>query len=286
MNLTTIRNRVLELPEQNRDGIISGSQNIMEGKNRYSWYTYHYEGVDQMNGKAVYTPNLTDYHIVGANDEIIGGTYDNNNKLTSTAIPDGQYVKVGDKYYVYNTTYGERDFRGKSLPSIYGAFNPSLRYKNFNLSAVITWSLGGKIMDSSYSSLMSVSSNATNYHVDMLNSWYGIPEGMTETSADRITTDVNPVVSQSLNSYNNATSDRWLTSRDYLVFKNLNFSYTLPKSLVNRLTLQNVMVSFSAENLFTKTARKGLDAQQTLSGYQYNYIPSSRVFTFGLSVTM
>ena len=286
MNLTTIRNRVIELPEQNRDGIISGSQNIMEGKNRYSWYTYHYEGVDQMNGRAVYTPNLTDYHIVGANDEIIGGTYDADNKLTSTALPDGQYVKVGDKYYVYNTTYGERDFRGKSLPSIYGAFNPSLRYKNFNLSAVVTWSLGGKIMDSSYSNLMSVSSSANTYHIDALNSWYGIPDGMTETSADRISTDVNPVVAQSLNSYNNATSDRWLTSRDYLVLKNINFAYTLPKSLVNRLTLQNVQLSFSAENVFTKTARKGLDAQQTLSGYQYNYIPSSRVFTFGLSVTM
>ena len=285
MNLTTIRNRVLELPEQNKDGIVEGSKLILEGHNRYSWYTYHYEGVDQMNGKSVYTPNLTEYHIVGPDKEIIGGKYEND-KLTSTEIPSGQYVKVGDKYYVYNTTYGQKFFCGKSLPSIYGAFNPSVRYKNINLSAVVTWSLGGKIMDSSYSSLMSVSSSANNYHVDALNSWYGIPAGMTEDSPNRISKDVNPVVSQSLNSYNNATSDRWLTSRDYLVLKNINLAYTLPKSIVNRLTLQNVQLSFAAENVFTKTARKGLDAQQALNGNQYNYIPSSRVFTFALSVTM
>lgn len=141
-------------------------------------------------------------------------------------------------------------------------------------------------MDSTYQSLMQVSSNATNYHVDALNSWYGVPAGMTEDSADRISTDVNPAVMQSQSSFNNATSDRWLVSRNYIVLKNINLSYTLPKTFINRLGLKNALLSFAAENVFTKTARKGLDAQQSLGGYQYNYIPSSRVFTFALSVTL
>ena len=292
MNLTTVRNRITKLPEQNSDGIVDGSKLIVEGRNRFSWYTYHYEGVDMMNGQALYTPDFEKYHIALPGGEIYGGSYeldDNGNpttKLASSAIPAGEFVKIGDKYYIYNTTYGKKDFRGKALPSIYGAFNPSLRYKNFNLSAVITWSLGGKILDSNYQSLMSVSSSATNYHKDMLNSWYGAPEGMTEDSADRLSTSVNPVASQALSSQNNATSDRFLVSRNYLVFKNINASYTLPKSLVNRISLQNAVVSFTAENLFTKTARQGLDAQQTIAGGQYNYIPSSRVFTFALSVTL
>lgn len=292
MNLTTIRNRVVELPSQNSDGIVEGSKLIKEGKSRYSWYTYHYEGVDMMNGRALYTPDLVDKHIVAEDGTIVGGTYkkDENgaptSELTSTAIPAGEYILSNGKYYVYNNTYAEKNFRGHALPQIYGAFNPSVRYKNFNLSAVITWSLGGKIMDSTYQSLMTVGSNATNYHVDILNSWYGVPEGMTEDSPNRVSTSVNPVISQTYSSFNNATSDRFLTSRDYLVFKNLNASYTLPKSLVNKISLQNVIVSFAAENLFTKTSCKGLDAQQVLSGNQYNYIPSSRVFTFALSVTM
>lgn len=292
MNLTTLRNRVLELPKQNRDGIISGSHNIKEGHDRYAWYTYHYEGVDQMNGKAVYTPDFEQYHIILPDNSIYGGSYqtdENGNptsELASTAIPDGQYVKVGDKYYVYNTTYGERDFHSSSLPSVYGAFTPSVRYKNVSLSGVVTWSLGGKIMDYTYQSLMSVSSSANNYHVDALNAWYGVPEGMTETSADRISTDVNPANMQSISSYNNATTDRFLISRNYIVLKNINLSYSLPKGFLNQIGVQKALLTFAAENVFTKTARKGLDAQQTLSGYQYNYIPSSRVFTFALSVTL
>lgn len=302
MNLTTIRNRVMELPEQNREGIVSGSKLILEGKSRYSWYTYHYEGVDQMNGRASYTPNMTDYHIDLGNGNYVGGTWedvkdengnvvkdDNGNvvqQLTSTAIPEGEYFFNNGEYHVYNTTYAQKSFHGHALPQIYGAFNPSVRYKNFNLSAVVTWSLGGKILDYNYQSLMGVSTSARNYHIDILNSWYGVPEGMTEDAANRITYDVNPVISQTYSSFNNATSDRFLTSRDYLVLKNINATYTLPKKFVNKFSLQNVNVTFAAENLFTKTARKGLDAQQVLNGNQYNYIPSSRVFTFALSVTL
>lgn len=292
MNLTTIRNRVVKLPKQNRDGIIQYNQNIKEGHSRYSWYTYHYEGVDQMNGRALYTPDLTEYHIDLGEGQIYGGSYkkdDDGNlteELASTAIPEGEFVKIGDQYYVYNTNFGERKFRGKALPSVYGAFNPSVRYKNFSLSAVVTWSLGGKIIDYTYQSLMSVSSSANNYHKDILNSWYGVPEGMTEDSPNRISKDVNPAVMQSRSAYNNATSDRFLTSRDYIVLKNINFSYSLPKTFLNHIGVQNALLSFAAENVFTKTARKGLDAQQSLGGWQYNYIPSSRVFTFALSVTL
>ena len=41
-NVTTLQNKVVKLPEQNKDGIISGSQKIEEGRSRYEWYTYHW----------------------------------------------------------------------------------------------------------------------------------------------------------------------------------------------------------------------------------------------------
>lgn len=284
MNLTTLRNRMDKMPAQmKKSGYAQGSQLVMEGRNIYSWYTYHYEGVDQMTGRALYTPDLYNYHVF-VNGEQIGGHETEDSK--STPIPEDQYIVYNGQIYTLKTTYGKKQFCGKALPSVYGAFTPSVRYKNFNLSALITWSLGGKVLDYNYQDLMSLSTAARAVHKDILNSWFGAPEGMTADSPDRITKAINPAITQTFSSENNAVSDRFLTSRDYLVIKNISASYSLPKAWVKKLQLQNVLLTFSGENLFTKTARKGLNAQQSTSGYQYNYLPASRVYTFGLTVNL
>lgn len=49
-NITHVKNKVTKLPEQNKDGIIDGSKYIVEGKSRYEFYTYTWEGVDSKNG--------------------------------------------------------------------------------------------------------------------------------------------------------------------------------------------------------------------------------------------
>lgn len=286
-NLTTLSNKILKLPEQNKDGIVSGSYKIVEGRSRYEWYTYHWAGVDMLDGQSLYDANLVDYHIESPDGSIIGGSYDADGQLVSTALKDGDWKCINGKYYVNNTTYGEKDFRGTTLPKVYGSFTPSIRFRDFSLSAIFTYSLGGKVMDYGYSSLMNPSTTSVrNYHVDLLNSWDGAPAGMTENSADRINPNINPEINSSLSTWNNSTSDRWLVSRNYLALKNLNFAYRLPKSVTRVLDLSVVQFTFSAENVFTCTKRRGLQAQQSLSGGVYNSIPPARVFTFGLSVTL
>lgn len=284
-NLTTLTNKVKKLPEQNKDGIVSGSYKIVEGKSRYEYFTYHWAGTDMMDGQSLYDANLDDYHITAADGSVIGGTYENG-ELVSTELAPEDYKLINGQYYVNTTTYAKRDFRGSSLPKVYGSFTPSFRFRDFNLSALFTYSLGGKVMDYGYSSLMDPDTkNPRNYHVDLLNSWAGTPTSMTEGSADRINAGINPIIDANEN-YNNATSDRWLVSRNYLCLKNINFSYRLPKSIVRKLDLSNVLLSFSAENVFTCTKRKGLQAQQSLSGGVYNSIAPARVFTFGLTVNL
>ncbi len=284
-NLTTLTNKVLKLPEQNKDGIVSGSYKIVEGRSRYEWYTYHWAGTDMMDGQSLYDADMVNYHVIAADGTAIGGTYENG-VLTSTEIKEGDYKLINGKYYVNNTTYAEKDFRGSTLPKVYGSFTPSASFKGFNISAMFTYSLGGKVMDNGYITLMNTSSShVRNYHVDILNSWSGVPAGMTETSPDRINPNINPEI-WSGSSYNQATSDRWLISRNYLCLKNLNFSYRFPKNLVRACDLTGVTLSFAAENVFTATKRKGLHTQQALSGGVYNSIPPARVFTFGLQITM
>ena len=72
-NLTTTKNKIVKLPEQNKKktvypidpsgklgqredlpvGITSGSYLISEGKSRYDYYTYHWAGVDEMDGQSL-----------------------------------------------------------------------------------------------------------------------------------------------------------------------------------------------------------------------------------------
>lgn len=282
-NLTTLKNKVVVLPEQNKDGILSGSQKIVEGRSRYEWFTYHWAGVDMMDGMSLYEANLDDYHVVADDGTIIGGTYDGDD-LVSNELKAANYKLINGKYYVNNTTYAKRDFRGSALPKVYGSFTGNIGWKNFNLSVMMTYSAGGKVLDSTYSSLMNTSS-LHNYHVDILNSWSAMPEGMTADSADRINPNIAPVIDMNYSDYNNATSDRWLTPRGYVCLKNINFSYRLPKSVLKPMQLNSAQVFFSAENVVTSTKRQGLCTSQYQSGHTYNVMPNPRVFTFGLNVS-
>lgn len=284
-NLTTLSNKVTELPDQYKEsGWMDGSNKVVEGKSRYEWYTYHWAGVDMMDGMSLFDANLEDYHVVTPDGSIVGGRYEDG-VLVSSQLTDDKYKCIDGKYYVNNTTYAQRDFRGSALPKVFGSVTGNFSWKDFSLSVMMTYSLGGKILDSGYSSLMSLSSSyVRNYHVDILNSWSGVPEGMTETSPDRINSDINPVIDMS-QMYNNASSDRFLISRNYVSLKNINFAYRLPRTVTRPLTLTSARVYFSAENVVTSTKRKGLPATQSIDGYVYNQMPAPRVFTFGLNVS-
>ena len=311
-NMTYIQNKVVSLPPQNKKvslsaadpsmqpptGIVSGSQFITEGKSRYEWYTYHWAGVDMMDGNSLYDANLVNYHIKKADGTIVGGSYEvdaNGNRvldasgnpvLISTALSSSNYKEINGKYYVSKTTYAQKYLKGSALPKVYGSFNGSLSWKDLQLTAMFSYSLGGKIYDSNYASLMSAGTTPANFHKDILNCWYGVPEGMTEDSADRINPNINPQINNQLNTDNNATSDRWLTSRDYLCFKNLNLTYTLPIRLTKQWGLNRVQVSFSAENLHIWGARQGMNPMMSISGGQSNYLVPARVYTFGLNVNI
>lgn len=150
---------------------------------------------------------------------------------------------------------------------------------------LMTYSLGGKAYDSSYKSLMSTAtSSASALHKDVLNSWSGVPEGMTETSPNRIDPNGTPVLNNGLSQYNNGVSDRWLTSASYLVMKNITLSYQFPRSLVRGWGLQDLVLNAGVENAFTVTSRKGLNPQYGFNGAQDATYVTARIFNFGLTL--
>lgn len=197
----------------------------------------------------------------------------------------GAVVSINGQDYTTDTTYGLKDWAGSALPTVYGALRTGLQWKGLSLDLLMTYSLGGKVYDSSYQSLMSTyASSASALHEDILHSWDGTPEGMTETSANRIDPNGIPVIDHNLSTYNNATSDRWLTNASYLVMKNITLSYELPRRLVQSWGLQGLTVSAGVENAFTLTARQGLNPQYSFSGEQDATYTKARIFNIGATL--
>lgn len=271
-NATFMKNRIKKLPEENREnGIISGNFKRVEGRSIYDFYMVQFAGVDQMTGEALYEADAETFNVNGSNPD-------------AEDLPDEFLREINGKYYTTNTTYGRRDWSGSAIPDVFGSFSTALSWKNFTLSGLFTYSVGGKVYDYSYNSLMSMSGTPGALHKDILNSWNGVPEGMTETSIDRIDANGIPVVNYSTSSYNNATSNRFLQNGSYLVIKNITLSYDLPNHLLENMKLSSMNFSLGVENLATFTKLKGMDPQQSFAGSSQNAFVAARVFTLGVNV--
>ena len=288
IDATFIKNKVTKLPLGNQWGSGTG-YTLVEGKSRYEWYMPTWAGVDQMNGRSLYEINQ-DSHRWESQDADGNWAFNqalwNNNLATAEAT--GNLVEYNGKYYTYNTAYASYDFQGTSLPTVYGSFGTNLSWKGINLGLLFTYSLGGKTYDTPYIDIMgfNYSDNYTyTFHTDNLKAWKSVPEGMTEDSANRIDKNGVPILTSNatMTNYNNATSSHWLTSSSWLVFKNLNINYDFPRKWVSAMKLQGLNLGCSIENLFTVTARKGINPQYNYGGGQGNYFVQSRVFNFSLT---
>lgn len=260
LDATFLTNKIKQLP--GGKDIADGSlKRYAEGHSIYEFYTYHFEGVDQLTGNSLYTLDP---------------------EQAEKASQEKKVVTIGGEEYTTDVTYGKKDWAGSALPDVYGSFHTGVEWKGLSLNVLMTYSLGGKVYDSGYQSLMSTSASGVSaLHKDVLKSWSGVPAGMSETSADRIDAHGIPVVDHNLSLYNNANSDRWLTDASYLVLKNITLAYDLPRHLVQSWGLQHVTVNAGVENAFTVTARQGLNPQYSFNGLQDATYTTARIFNIG-----
>lgn len=280
IDATFLKNKIMKLP--NHDDINKGTQRLTEGRSLYEWCTYHYAGVDQLTGNALYelSKDSPEFWKRNSEGEMVfdEGTF--NSRLSQAQASADGVIERDGKYYVTRTEWASKNWAGTALPTVYGSFGTNLTWRGIKLGMLFTYSLGGKTWDSNYEGLMTASQATGALHKDILLSWNGAPEGMTADSPDRIDPNGVPQFNYARYLYNNGTSDRWLTSSSYLVFKNLNISYDLPQKWVAPLQMQNINIGMSVDNLFTVTARKGLNPQYTFSGSQANTFVTARVFSF------
>ena len=242
VNLSTLKNKILKLP---KGTVISGTKRMQEGGSIYDFFIQEWKGVDPATGKPLWR-----YIYQDENGNTIDGTTSEYGKATKTP-------------------------QGSALPKLTGGITTSIAYKNFDFSALLSFSLGGKILDTDYTSLMSNgSAGGRAWSAEMLNRW----------TPDNPYTDV-PSLSTTTNNWNSSSS-RFLYSGSYARLKNVNLGYTLPSDYFEKLGLKKFRIYIQAENLLTFYKHKGLDPEQALDGTTYFRYPAMRTVTFGLQATL
>lgn len=264
LNLTFIKNRIVRLPEANRkEGKIDGTKKLYEGKPRYEFWLRQWYGVDPATGNGLYYLDMDKYD---------KSTQDQKTAIDKTIVDiPGISEKLTNSYS--NAKY---DFSGAATPDAFGGFSLGLGYKSFDLNALFSFQLGGKMLDYDYMELMSLTKYGYAMSSDIKDRWQK-PGDI--TSVPRI----DNYSSHATNT--NQVSTRWLTSSDYLNFRSINLSYSVPASLIHTLQLKTVRLNASVENIFMLKARQGLNPMANFTGLTYNEYMPTRNFTLGLNIT-
>ena len=293
-----LKNRILRLPE----GKNIPDQSLFQGKTLYENYYAEWAGVDLTTGQSLYAvnPSSPDYYEYDDNGDFVFNETLYNSQLEA-ASKQGALVKIGDEYYTTMTAYAGRKIMSTALPTVYGSFGTNLSWRGISLAMLFTYSLGGQSYDSNYATLSRVTTTPSAIHSDLLKSWSAKPAGLADHTTETATVggkeisylkgnpgDIDPngipQLNTSTSSYNNPASSRFLTSNNYLVFKNINLSYDFPESVTDALKMQGLRIGFAADNLFIASKRKGFNPQYSFNGSQGAYFVPTRTFNFQLTV--
>ena len=267
MNLTHVKNEITELdPTVAEEGIKTGSRIIKIGGSIYDAYMRRYAGVDPSTGKALY------YY----------KEYEKNEDGSAKLDANGKKIYTGRDLTTDVFSQADQYELGTIMPDIYGGFGLNARAYGFDLSAQVSYQLGGKVYDSQYQALMHTQNNiGSAWHKDALDAWSPTNQG-----SDIPRLDGNTEVGQT-------SVDRFLISSNYLSINNVQLGYTFPKKLIAPLTLTSLRLYVSGENLYVWSKRKGLDPRysMTVGGYSSGMGMSTssysamRTITAGLTVT-
>ena len=249
LQASTLKNEITSIPEP----FINGSKRWAEGRSRYDFHLYRTAGVDPATGDQL-------YYVYESNDdnESVPVLDTNGNMTTTNDWQDTQRAYTGDS----------------SVPDLLGSFSNYINYKGFSLNFLITYGIGGSILDNAYADMLSSSSYGRSQHPDILNAWRN-PGDITGVPRLEIG-DQTLVQTQ---------SDRFLTDASFWALKNVNISYSLNQNATDLLGVNNLTFSLTGENLFLKSKRKGLDPQYNLAGTpEGNDFNPSKIFSFGINV--
>ena len=193
------------------------------------------------------------------------------------AVGDYMFVDTNGDGYI---SEADRTAIANPEPKVFGGWSNTLSYKNFTLSMLFQYQLGG---DAYYSTMQESASGAIG--MSILREMYGNTWTPDRTDAKYAKLMWMP------NAYTNTqANDRYVYSNSYFRLRNITLSYTFEPAWLERLHVSGASVFFTATNLFTITDWPGLDPDMaatnafTKTTETKDVYPMSRSFSFGLKL--
>ncbi|WP_339752364.1 TonB-dependent receptor [Algoriphagus aquimarinus] len=247
VNVSTFKNEFKKLPFEEQ---IDGTKKLVVGRSIYDYWLRDWYGVDPETGEGLY-------------------------RAEEYAEDDATTKIVGQDTLTTRSNNAKYHFAGTSIPDLFGGLTNTFTYKGFSLNVLVSYSLGGKVYDGVYASLMNADADGNALHIDALDRWQN-PGDVTDVPKMDVTGAAQT----------NAASDRWLIDGSYLNLRSVNLSYRLPKTLLQRISVAGASVYVAGENLGWMSARKGMYVSGSFNGTTSNTYTPARTFTVGLNVNL
>lgn len=207
---------------------------------------------------------------------------------TDEEVPEGLYkqgVRAGDvKYEGYED--GKIDandlrFVGSSNPKIFGGWNNTFTYKNFELNLMLAYKFGQKVYSVALQQSERIGGEYGLTEEAFQNRWTGPGTSNTQPRAYNAFT----------NNYKYST--RHLQDGSFIRMRSATFSYKFSKVTIAKLGLKALRLYVQGDNLFliTTNGYRGYDpeimnnTEPAYQGYDNYIVPQPRIVTFGLNAT-
>ncbi len=258
-NLSFVKNKVLQLVDH--QDIINTYTIVRENESFQALFGYDYVGVNAANGNPIY--RKADNSLVQGN--IPTSTY----KVYNEANPSDISVNA-------TLVASDRKILGSTIPSYFGSFGIKADYKGIDFGLMFRYSGGNKVMNRTRMDLLN--QKFQNNSTEILGRWVS-----TDQPGDGWTPRLWYAGDTFVNFTDN-TSTRWVEKGDYVKLQNIVIGYTIPKSIVNRIGIQNLRIFVQGQDLLMFTKYTGIDPEMESEGVDYNGTPRQQVMTFGLNL--
>jgi TonB-dependent starch-binding outer membrane protein SusC len=258
-NLSLVKNKVIELV--NHLDIIGTYTIIRENESYSSLFGYDYVGVNMSNGNPIY--KKADGTLVQGN--IPTSTYKAYDPANPTDISVASSLLSTD-----------RKLLGSTLPTYFGSFGVKAEYKGIDFSMMFRYSGGNYVMNRTRMDLLNM--KFQNNSTEILGRWQSV-----DNPGDGWTPRLWYAGETFVNLTDN-TSTRWVEKANFVKLQNLVLGYTLPKSLLSKVGIQNLRIFAQGQDLLMFTKYTGIDPEMESGGVDYNGSPRQKVVTFGLNL--
>ena len=210
------------------------------------------------------------------------GIYQSDQEVPESLYKNG--VRAGDVIYEDLDGNGainvsDRQIIGTANPNFYGGWNNSFSYKNFDFNIFFTYSHGNKVYANYRANTDRLGSGFMNMTEQVANERWSGP-GTSNTTPRAIYG----------NTWNTQNSSRFLEDGSYIRLRALNFGYTLPTQVANKMGMKRLRVYVQGDNLYLWTKYRGFDPEVTSDfdpqfiGQDNLILPQLRSFNVGVNI--